>query len=186
MQLTQTRLARPHRHLGIRGAALTDREAHEAIMAPQIAAGTILARPFVPADVLVAPSEVKPGTLDGAVALGAWSAQVIELGGLVAARQGNGVGRRLLAAAEAEGRARGHRWMVALTGSPGFFEAHGYLGEADTPWLVARREGGHDGVVPIRSNPSLVTAVIHKAKTCAHCPRFAGCQQALLMKDLYA
>ena len=181
MHLTKSQKAPQRVGHGIRWAGPADLDGHVALVAPHVALGTVLPRPFDPLSLLVVPGDAG---LDGAVSLTGWGAHVVEVGGLVAARPGCGMGRRLLAAAEEEAVARGHRWVVALTGEPGFFERHGYRAVAGTPWLAARRMLGQANLVPIPSRPGLAAAVEHKGRACISCPRLAGCAQALLVKEL--
>ena len=142
-----------------------------ALMAPEIAAGNLLPRVVKPEDFLVA---THGEDVVGAVGLGAWTDDVAELGSLVSAAPGRGVGVALVEAALAEAGARGYRTVVALTGIPGFFVRQGFDVARATPWARAR------GCETLPVSPTLDRALSAKARICAACPRLAGCQQVLL------
>ncbi|MCB9741393.1 MAG: GNAT family N-acetyltransferase [Alphaproteobacteria bacterium] len=162
--------------LEVRPARAADRSAIEALLAPEIEAGTVLFREVDPADFIVA---ADGAALLGAVALTPWSAAVAELGSLVSAAPGRGVGAALIDAVMDEARRRGHREIVALTGIPGFFERLGFTSQARTPHAVARQEPS-----PRLLDTGLEDAIAYKAGRCAACPRLAGCSQSLLSKGL--
>lgn len=156
----------------IRPAVLADLPELAALLAPEIARGTVLPRELDPADFLVAEER---GALVGAVALTPWMGDVIELGALVAAVQGRGIGARLVEAAMARAGERGYGTVVALTGVPGFFERVGFSARAVAPWAVARREKR-------RPDPDIGAAVVYKAGRCAACARLGTCNQVLLSR----
>lgn len=164
--------------LEVRPARAADRSAIEALLAPEIAAGTVLFREVDHDDFLVA-SEGS-GIL-GAVALTPWSAAVAELGSLVSAAPGRGVGGALVRGVMDEARRRGHREIVALTGIPQFFERMGFTAQARTPHALARQEPS-----PRLLDPGLEDAIAHKSRCCVACPRLAACRQTLLSKGLVA
>lgn len=157
----------------IRPAVLDDLPALAALLAPEIARGTVLPRELDPADFLVAEER---GALVGAVALTPWMGDVIELGALVAAVPGQGIGARLVEAAMARAGERGYGTVVALTGVPGFFERVGFSPRAVAPWAVARREKRR------RPDPDIGAAVVYKAGRCAACARLGTCNQVLLSR----
>lgn len=163
--------------VAVRAAVGSDVAGIVDLMAPHIASGAVLPRSVVADDFLVA---VSAEGLEGCVALTRWQSDVFELGSLVTARPRGGVGRALVAAAEAEARARGARVIVALTASPAFFERCGWAAQADAPWARARGIG----VLPDPDLPEVAPAVRWKAGRCAACPRLAGCGQVLLARRL--
>lgn len=162
--------------LRIRPARPGDRAAIEAVLAPEIAAGHVLPRLIDPAAFLVA---VRGEAVVGTVALDPIEGGVVELGALVAAEKGEGVGRRLVEAALERARRGGFHTVVALTSSPGFFEAAaGFVPMPVAPWAVARENAAPEG--------QAAGAIRRKALTCAGCARLAGCGQVLLARPLHA
>lgn len=162
----------------IRAAVDGDLPAIDALMAPHVASGLLLPRSAGAAAFLVADG---PDGIEGCVAVKPWTADVHELGSLVAARSGAGLGRQLVEAAALRARAEGAELLVALTGSPAFFERCGWRIQTDAPWARAR-----GFVAPAGALPELPAAVQHKSRSCAACPRLAGCSQALLATRLEA
>lgn len=161
----------------IRPAVSRDVPVIEALMAPEIAAGNLLPRAVDPASFLVA---VLGGEVVGAVALSPWSAEVAELGSLVSARSGLGIGAALVEAALDAAVARGHSTVVALTGIPAFFLRAGFDEVAATPWARAR------GCATLPVPTVLDQAISAKARVCGACPRLRGCGQILLAVTLAA
>lgn len=164
-------------NLAIRAATPSDIPAIEALMAPEVAEGTLLPRQVRAGDFLVA--ELGEA-LVGAVALAPWSESVAELGSLVAARRGAGLGALLVEAAMDEAYSRGYTTVVALTGIPGFFERRGFGTLAAAPWARAR------GCATLPVPPRLDQALGYKARVCAACPRLEGCAQVLLYRSTAA
>lgn len=162
----------------VRDARPEDVRQIEAVMAPAVAAGTVLPRLVRADDFLVA--EDPHGQLVGVVALAPWSDDVVELGSLVSALPGRGLGALLVAAAVQEAARRGYSNIVALTGISGFFTRLGFLSVADRPWARARG----CATLPVAEFPALSEAVANKARRCAACPRLAGCGQDLLVRRL--
>ncbi|MCB9762130.1 MAG: hypothetical protein H6739_20080 [Alphaproteobacteria bacterium] len=160
----------------VRPAVRRDRRRIEALLAPHVEAGAVLPRAVRAADFLVAE---EAGALHGAVALTPWTAEVAELGSLVAEAPGRGVGRALVDATLALAGQRGHRAVVALTGLPGFFERLGFAASPQAPWGIAR---GLDRVRLL--DQGLDQALDHKAERCATCPRLPACAQTLLVREL--
>lgn len=85
-----------------------------------------------------------------------WSPSVVELGSVVSARPG--MGTLVVEAAVAEARARGFTRVVVLTALTGWFERRGFS-TANAPWPL-------------------------KEQHCVGCPRKAGCQQVLMVRDV--
>lgn len=159
--------------LVLRSALAEDIPAIEALMAPEIALGTLLPRVVRAGDFIVA---CRGGALVGAVALAPWSHEVAELGSLVALERGQGLGARLVEAAMEEARARGYREVVALTGVGGFFERQGFRSVPSAPWARAR------GCATLPVSGRLEAAIAYKARVCAACPRLTCCEQTLLAR----
>lgn len=162
--------------LQVRHARSGDVPAIEALLAPEIAAGTVLPREVDPHDFLVAS---EGSVLLGAVALTPWSGAVAELGSLVSSAPGRGVGAALVRSLAQEARRRGHRELVALTGIPSFFERLGWAAQARTPHALARGERA-----PHLLDEGLEQAIDYKAERCGACPRLASCAQTLLSTPL--
>ena len=150
----------------------------EAVMAPAVAEGSVLPRDVRASDFLVA--EAPDGEIIGVVALSPWSHEVVELGSLVSAAPGRGVGGLLVEAAVQEASRRGYTAIVSLTGIGGFFERSGFQPVADRPWARARG----CATLPSQDFPELSPAVGNKAQKCAACPRLAHCSQSLLARAL--
>lgn len=158
----------------IRPARAGDVPAIEALIAPEIAAGTVLPREIDPSEFLVAEGD---GRLLGCVALKAWSADVVELGAMVAAEKGAGIGSLLLMAVVAWAEDRGYDVITALTAVPHFFLGQGFQAVDLTPHALARGPV----VAPEGIGAALATAIGGKARgSCAGCPRLGSCAQALL------
>jgi len=149
-----------------------------AVMAPAVAEGSVLPREVRAEDFLVA--EAPDGAIIGVVALSAWSAEVVELGSLVSALPGRGVGGLLVEAAVQEATRRGFSSIVSLTGIGGFFERSRFVQVYDRPWARARG----CATLPSQDFPELSEAVGNKARRCAVCPRLANCSQSLLARPL--
>ena len=158
----------------VRSASPVDLNPIAALLAPEIAAGTVLPRGVRADEFLVA--EAEDGALVGCVALAPWAAGVVELGALVAGMKGQGVGAALVRAALSRAEAEGYSAVVALTGAPGFFERQGFTPQAVAPHQLARA----------RLRIARDEALDYKAKVCAACPRLGGCAQTLLAFPLHA
>lgn len=157
--------------MDIRPAIAADVPAITSLMAPEIALGNLLPRAVDPADFLVAEHN---GRVVGAVALSAWTEDVVELGSLVAGERGLGLGSALVAAATEEAARRGYDVVVALTGIGGFFERAGWTPLASAPWALAR------GCETLSEGPLLDRAIAAKSRRCAGCARLSACNQTLL------
>lgn len=160
--------------MNIRAAVSGDRVRIESLMAPEIAAGTLLPRVVDTSDFLVA--ELR-GEIVGVVGLKPWAAGVVELGSLVSARRGLGLGSALVEAAMIEAGARGYHTVVALTGIDEFFARQGFRALGAAPWAIAR------GCASMPHSPAVDAAIHHKARICAACPRLAACSQSLLARS---
>lgn len=163
--------------LELRAARAADRPVVEALVAREVAAGAVLPRAFDPAAFLVAE---RAGRVVGTLGLSAWSPVVVELGTVIAAQPGQGVGRALVSAGLEAAAARGAHWAVVLTGAPGFFARQGFSTLDDPPWARAR------GPVPLPDQAEALTAAVgaKAAASCRSCPHLAACQQALLARPL--
>ena len=160
----------------VRAATRSDTEAITAMLAPEVAAGTVLPRVVHPADFLVAE---QGGILVGAVALTPWTDDVVELGSLVSRRRGLGVGRRLVEAVFERAGLDGFRSVVALTSIDGWFQQLGFVSHARAPWEQA--SAGPRLVSHPESH--LDAAVCWKARAvCAGCARLASCRQRLMVR----
>jgi N-acetylglutamate synthase-like GNAT family acetyltransferase len=163
-----------------RAAVEADRPIVEALIARELAAGTVLPRRFVPAEflVLAGPS----GEVLGCASFSRWGPGVVEVGTVIAAHPGGGLGRAVVEAALARVAAGGDDTAVVLTAVPGFFSRLGFTEVPDAPWARARR-------LPAVAlgDAALTRAVSVKArKSCAACPHLAGCTQSLLVYRLPA
>ena len=160
----------------VRSALAADVPAIEALLAPEVARGTVLPRVVEAAAFLVA---VGPsGAIVGCVGLAGWSSEVVELGSLVSALPGQGVGQRLVDAVRVEAARRGASTVVALTGLRRWFERQGFEAHTVAPWQLARSMP----VLLSSETPSLDAAVAHKAASaCAVCPLLARCSQRLMV-----
>ena len=147
------------------------------MLAPEVAAGTVLPRVVVPEDFLVAVDE--DDRLVGMVGLSWWSSDVIELGSLVSAVRGRGVGGRLVAAVFEVAAQKGARSVVALTALDGWFGRQGFHPRPVAPWALARQAP----VLLASDSPWLESAVARKARSsCASCPLLARCRQHLMVR----
>ncbi|MEZ4267090.1 MAG: GNAT family N-acetyltransferase [Myxococcota bacterium] len=165
--------------LRIRPAAAADIPLIDALMAPQVRLGKLLPRTVVAADFLVA---CVGRRVVGAVCVTALSAGTAELGSLVVALRGRGIGRALVDAAMAEAAARGLGTVIALTDEVEFFERCGFSSASDTPWLRARTRRGLDSASPLRTADDVSSASEAKSATCAACSRLAACRQSMLVR----
>ncbi len=163
----------------IRPATLADVRFIDALMAPQVRVGKLLPRAVRPVDFLVA---CLARRIVGAVGLSGLSANTAELGSLVVAMSGRGIGRALVDAAMAEASARGLGTVVALTDEVGFFERCGFERASDTPWLRARTRLGLASASPLYTADDVSAASEAKSATCAACSRLAACRQSLLIR----
>jgi N-acetylglutamate synthase-like GNAT family acetyltransferase len=163
-----------------RAAVEADRPFVEALIARELAAGTVLPRRFVPAEFLVlvgANAEIL-----GCASFARWGPGVVEIGTVIAAHPGGGLGRAVVEAALARVAAGGDDTAVVLTGVPGFFARLGFQAVPDAPWARARRLPAVD-----LGDDALARGVAVKArKSCAACPHLAGCSQSLLVYRLPA
>jgi N-acetylglutamate synthase-like GNAT family acetyltransferase len=164
-----------------RKAASADVAAIGLLLAPEVAAGTILPMEIRPEDFLVA--ELDGETLVGAVAMRRWTDDVIELGSLVSGRSGLGVGRHLVQAVLERASQTGFRSVVALTSLDGWFGRLGFSPHALHPWALAHRQP----LLLSGSAHHIDSAVSWKAESaCAHCTRLATCQQHLMVRAVSA
>lgn len=163
----------------IRPARDADLPALEALLAPEIEAGTVLPVALRSDDFLVAEAG---GRLAGAVALRPLAAGTVELGSLVAAERGLGLGTALVEAAMALASDAGADSVVALTSSPDFFMKAGFVAASDRPWIRARRALGIAGPSSLPSPPGVSAASEAKSRTCLACPRLETCTQAFLVR----
>ncbi len=159
--------------MDIRPAIAADVPAIRALMAPEIARGNLLPRAVDPADFLVAEDD---GELVGTVALSPWTEDVVELGSLVSALRGVGLGAALVEAAAEEAGRRGYDVVVALTGIAPFFERAGFERLRAAPWARAR------GCESLSEGPLLDRAIAAKSRRCAGCDRLGACAQTLLAR----
>ena len=161
----------------IRAASTADRDAVQSLIRREVARGTVLPRAFTPDDFLVMEED---GCVVGTLALTPWSDGVTELGTIIAARPGLGIGSALLSAGAAEAQRRGADRVVVLTASPGFFARAGFSASADPPWARAR------GPVLLQDpDEALQSAISTKASSsCRRCPKLARCRQHLLTRAL--
>jgi len=160
----------------VRPARLADEPAIRDLLAPAVAAGEVLPRAVVAGDFLVAED---PDGIVGAVALTAWTDRVVELGSLVAARKGRGLGARLVQAALDEAARLGFQEVVALTALDKWFARRGFVVEPVAPWSLARST---PVLVqpPLEDSPVLEATAAKARRSCARCPRLARCQQVLM------
>lgn len=161
----------------IRPAVAGDALSAVRLIRREVARGTVLPHTFHLAEFLVAEED---GVVVGTLSLSSWTAGVIELGTVIAAEPGRGVGQALVAAGLEEARERGAHTAVVLTGVPGWFSRQGFTAIGDTPWARAR---GLRVLQPAQDE--LGVAVSKKAAaSCRGCARLGGCSQALLTVDL--
>ena len=164
----------------VRPAVEADAAAVVPLIAREVARGTVLPHVFRPEEFLVAEVD---GDVVGTLSLAAWTPGVVELGTVIAAVSGQGVGSRLVEAGLRRAAAEGAHTAVVLTGVPGWFASLGFTALGATPWARAR---GLSTIPPIR-DPALDDAISAKsARSCARCPHLAGCTQALLCFSLPA
>ncbi|MGM0577413.1 MAG: GNAT family N-acetyltransferase [Myxococcota bacterium] len=163
----------------IRAAVHADVPAVEALVAPEVRAGRVRPRAVRAEDFLVAADR---GRVVGAVALTPLTPDAVELGTLVAAERGRGLGRLLVEAAVARAGALGFGTVVALTGTPAFFGRCGFEATGDTPWLRARRDADLGAVLPMPAPAPVAAASEARSATCAGCALLAGCRQVLLSR----
>jgi N-acetylglutamate synthase-like GNAT family acetyltransferase len=167
--------------LQVRAARPGDIPSLEALLAPEVAAGTILPRVVVAEDFLVA--ELRGAGIVGAVATSMWTEDVVELGSLVSARGGLGIGRMLVEAVMQRAALAGFRSVVALTGLNDWFGRLGFVSHPTRPWALARRQP----VLLTSCEPHVDAAVGWKASTvCSGCSRLSGCSQALMVRAVPA
>lgn len=165
----------------IRPAGPSDRGAIEALLAPEVAAGTLLPRSVDPTEFLVADGGERG--LVGAVGLAWWTADVVELGSLVAAVSGEGIGSRLVDAVLDRAAREGARSVVALTALDGWFQRRGFGVHPVAPWALARRSP-----VLVPGESLHIDAALGQKATgsCHRCPRLAGCSQHLMVRAVHA
>ncbi len=174
----EVRPARPH-----------EAEAIHDVMAPEVAAGTVLPREVRTEDFWVAS---RPnGEIIGVVALSAWSNRVVELGSLVSARPGAGVGQALVDAVLEAAARQGFEEVVALTSIDQWFERIGFSRHRRAPWQAAQAETSPLSLVDHRqAAPETRDAVLHEAvdnksrMSCRGCPRLSACRQHLMVRSV--
>ncbi len=159
----------------IRPAVPEDRTALAALLAPAVASGAILPTDPDPRKFLVAEG---PRGLVGAVALTPWTPEVTELGSLVSAETGCGLGTRLVQAAVSSAAAEGFATVVALTGLGDWFARRGFASTPTPPWALAR--------APQTQAETLPGLVKKAQQSCRVCPRLASCKQALVARSVSA
>ena len=160
----------------VRAAQTADVAAIRALLAPEVEAGTILPRVVRPEDFLVA---LLDGEVVGAVAMTRWTEDVVELGSLVSARPGLGLGRALVHAVLEKASQERFRSVVALTAIDGWFTRLGFQAHPTPPWALASRHP----VLVAPSDDRLDAAVGWKAAAvCAGCARLGRCQQRLVVR----
>jgi len=165
--------------LRTRPARPTDRVAIEALLAPEVAAGTVLPRTVDPADFLVA--ELDGHGIVGVVGMASWTADVVELGSLVSSLRGRGVGQLLVDAVLRHAVEAGAESVVALTGLQAWFTRRGFVAHTVQPWALARRQP----VLLSADRPRVDAAAAAKARTsCALCPHLASCAQHLMVRPV--
>jgi amino-acid N-acetyltransferase len=148
----------------IRPARAADAEAIDALISTHATDGTVLPRALEEirgaADhFLVA---VDAGRITGCVALECYGGALAEIRSLVVAEdaRGTGLGGKLLHAATQRAKEGGIIRLLAVTGTPGFFERHGF----------SRVSGG----IPAEK----------AARDCSRCAKAAGCRLAALALHL--
>jgi N-acetylglutamate synthase-like GNAT family acetyltransferase len=163
--------------ISIRTARASDQPQVEALIRREVRAGTVLSRPFALDEFIVATED---GHVVGTLAAQLWSDTVIELGTVIAAASGRGIGRALVSGGLATAEQRGADWAVVLTGSPGFFSRHGFSAMRDAPWARAL------GPVLVPDQPHAITTAVGKkaANNCRSCPQLSVCSQTLLVRRL--
>ncbi len=168
----------------VRSAREADVPSIEALMRPEIAAGSLLPREVRASDFLVA--EDASRTLVGCVGLADLGPGMVELGSLVAVTRGVGLGGRLVYAALDRAARTGCTSVMALTAIPGFFERFGFTVASDRPWLRARRELGMSAAIPLHATTAERQAAASKASACVGCARLLGCRQVMLTRRVGA
>ncbi len=165
----------------IRQASPADIHGLKALLAPEILAGTVMPRGQIDTTTFLVATD-GAGLLVGCVALDYVTAHVAELGALVAAVRGLGLGRALVEAAMDLAARRGFSSVLALTAAPGFFERCGFAASPARPWLRARRARGLPSAVPLPTAAAIDEASVARSVACERCPRLAGCRQAMLIR----
>ncbi|HCH63298.1 MAG TPA: hypothetical protein DFR83_10865 [Deltaproteobacteria bacterium] len=162
----------------VRPARASDVDAIQAMLAPEVDAGTVLPRVVQPHEFLVAELG---GELVGVVAMSQWTTEVVELGALVSTQRGRGVGRRLVRAVLERATTDGFRSVVALTSIDRWFVRLGFVPHSAAPWELASRQP----MLVTRSEPHLDAAVCWKASAvCAGCARLAQCRQRMMVRSV--
>ena len=170
--------------LTIRKARFSDVPAIEQLIARETELGTLRPRFVLPAAFLVA--DGPGGTIAGIVAVDRLTSKVCELGSLVAAEPGHGVGSLLVQSALLWAEERGFESIVALTGAQGFFDRFGFRASADTPWARALKASGRPAPTPLTTSPRLAAAATVRARTCLSCERLGACGQSFLVRSIEA
>jgi N-acetylglutamate synthase-like GNAT family acetyltransferase len=167
----------------IREARIQDVAAIEAIIAPEVERGALLARAVRPDEFLVAAEGER---VVGCVGLKTLADGVAEVGTLVALHRGRGIGSRLVDAALAHAADMGATAVVALTAETDFFERAGFRAVSDTPWIRAMHAQRMPAPVPLpaRHDLGLDAATDARAARCAACPRLGACGQAYMVRPV--
>lgn len=159
----------------VRAALAADVDAIRDLLAPEVEAGTILPRVVRPEDFLVA---LLDGEIVAAVAMTRWTDDVVELGSLVSARPGLGLGRAMVQAVLKKAALEQFRRVVALTAIDGWFTRLGFRAHPTAPWALASDRP----VLVTASDDCLDAAVGWKASTvCAGCARLGRCRQHMVV-----
>ena len=160
----------------VRAARSADVDAIRVLLAPEVEAGTILPRVVRPEDFLVA---LMDGEIVAVVAMTRWTDEVVELGSLVSARPGLGLGGSLVQAVMEQASLQGFRSVVALTAIDGWFTRLGFRAHPTAPWALASRQP----VLVSSLDDRLDAAVGWKAATvCAGCARLGRCRQRMVVR----
>jgi N-acetylglutamate synthase-like GNAT family acetyltransferase len=160
----------------IRQATQEDIDAIDALMAPEIEAGTLLDRSVDAHQFLVA---CLNGKIVGTVALRLLTNTVAELCSLTTALRGEGLGRRLVDAAIIRAQECGFRHVVAISGTPEFFHQCKFRQLPDAPVDLIHSQRHH------RLSPDLARAGRVKAQTCRFCPKRMQCRQSFLERTTW-
>jgi len=163
----------------VRLATSADQDAIHALMAPEIAAGRLLA-PHPHAAMQFVAQLAPEGEVVGCVALTPWSARVIELGSLVSGVRRRGVGRALIEAAAGMACDDRYDFMVALTAETTFFGRVGFVPHVQSPWRWAKGE-----MLRIPDG-EMGKGMLYKSTGCASCHRLSLCAQVLMVRPLTA